>query len=479
MRSLSNCTNTVSPRGQSFIFASVMLLILALAASCGGGSGAMGPGGNLVAPNNASMMQVNIGDAPADRVVSFEATVGPITLTSSSGSMVPVLSSTRRIELSHLAETAQPLVLANVPQGAYTSATIVVSNPEVTFLNSVGSLSTLEPALKQTVTVNFSSPLMVSAGATVLHLDLSLANSLIFDAQGNVTGVSFGAPSFLFSISAVASENQQDPDNGAMEDVTGVVSLVSGTSFTLSFGSGQTPLVFTTDANTRFDEGASLATLQNMIVKVEGTTKPDGTLYAKEVEGREDGNGADVNGVITSVQGNPASQFSLLVQDGSGTGVDDSRIGSSLTADVSQAQYRVDTSNLDTSGLGGLPSATFPFDAASVRAGQRVQLESSSGLSGTSLAVSMVSLRQQSLVGTVSAMSGTAAPATLTLTLPSDSAFAKFSGAAAVTVYWQPGTDLHELANGIHNGDSIRVRGLVFFGPSGANLIAGRIGQAQ
>jgi hypothetical protein len=457
-----------------YLTLAALALLLALSIGCGGGSSTMPP---MVSPASASLMQVNIGDAPADRVVSFEATVGPITLNSASGTSVTLLSGTRRIEVSHLAETAEPLVLVNVPQDTYTSAKIGVSNPEVTFLNSTGTMTTLEPGLSQTITVNFSSPLMVSGSATVLHLDLNLANSLSFDPQGNVTGVSFGTSSFTLSLSAIVPENQQEPENGEMEDVTGVVSQVSGTSFTLNVGQGGTPLVFTTDANTRFEEGASLATLMNMIVKVEGTTKADGTLYAKEVEGIEDETGANVDGLVTSVQGNPASQLSVMAQDGSGSGVDNSHIGVTLTADVSQAQFRVDSNNVDTSSLGSLPSSTFPFDGATVHAGQRVQLESSSALSGNSFTAAMVTLRQQTLVGTISALSGPAAPATFTLTLPSDSAFSKLSGAGTVTVFWQPSTDLHDLNNGLQNGDSVRVRGLVFFSSTGVNLIASRIGQ--
>jgi len=35
------------------------------------------------------------------------------------------------------------------------------------------------------------------------------------------------------------------------------------------------------------------------------------------------------------------------------------------------------------------------------------------------------------------------------------------------------------MTNGVHNGDSIRVRGLTFFSGSGVNLIASRIGHAD
>src|SRR5690242_10735032 len=211
-----------------YLTLAALAMLLAASIGCGGGGSSTMP--PTVSPANASLMQVNIGDAPVDRVVSFEATVGPITLNSSSGNSVAVLSGTRRIEVSHLAETAEPLVLVNVPQDTYTSAKIVVSSPEVTFLNSSGAMTTLEPVLSQTFTVTFGSPLMVSGSATVLHLDLNLANSLSFDAQGNVTGVNFGPSSFALSLSAIAPENEQSPENGEMEDVTGVVSLVSGAS---------------------------------------------------------------------------------------------------------------------------------------------------------------------------------------------------------------------------------------------------------
>jgi hypothetical protein len=38
-------------------------------------------------------------------------------------------------------------------------------------------------------------------------------------------------------------------------------------------------------------------------------------------------------------------------------------------------------------------------------------------------------------------------------------------------LYWQPGTDLHKLAS-VNNGDTVRVRSLVFFTGTGFNMIA-------
>jgi len=87
-----------------------------------------------------------------------------------------------------------------------------------------------------------------------------------------------------------------------------------------------------------------------------------------------------------------------------------------------------------------------------------------------------VKLQQQALSGTVSGLSGSA-PTTFTLTAAADSAFAMLSGSTTVTIYWQPGTDVHNLPHVLTNGDVVRVRGLVFFTGSGFSMIARRITQ--
>ena len=183
------------------------------------------------------------------------------------------------------------------------------------------------------------------------------------------------------------------------------------------------------------------------------------------------------DGIFTGGSQFPPSPLArvLVADDGSGSGMDDSKTGSSLTADVSGAGYKVSTSNIDTSGIGGLPSPpNFPFDAFTVHAGQRVEIESHSSVSGSSLVAEKVKLQQQALSGTVSGLSGTA-PTTFMLTVASDSAFAMLSGSTSVTVYWQPGTDLHDLQHALANGDSVRVRGLLFFTGTKFNMIARRI----
>jgi hypothetical protein len=80
-------------------------------------------------------VQVKIADAPSDRVIALELKVNSIVLTNSSGGTVSILASPTEIELSHLAATMEPLSLNDISQGNYTSATIAVSSPQVTFID--------------------------------------------------------------------------------------------------------------------------------------------------------------------------------------------------------------------------------------------------------------------------------------------------------------------------------------------------------
>src|SRR5438105_3052769 len=149
----------------------VLAGITLVTVGCGGGNSAPAPGGGNPnpGPTPSTAVQVKMGDAPADRVISFEVSVGPITLTpAAGGSAVTALSGTRRLELSHLSGTSEPLAYLIVPQGSYSSASITVASPEVTFINSSGVAVKLQPALNQAISVNFSPAIMIGASSSVV-----------------------------------------------------------------------------------------------------------------------------------------------------------------------------------------------------------------------------------------------------------------------------------------------------------------------
>ena len=468
----SNCNRSRFQAGQTTL--SILAMgITVVAVACGGMSSSI-----MTTPGTTAqtLTQVKIGDAPASRVIDFEVTISSISLTpSGGGSAIQILSSPRHLELTHLSATSELLSLLKVPQGTYSSASISVSNPEIVFINNVGAVQKIEQSFNQAVTVTFNPALSVGASSSIVSIDFNIANSLTFDALGNVTGVNVSGSSFTVSTAAVAAEDRQGHDDGELEDTTGVISAVNGSSFTLMVNQTGAALTFVTDANTRFEDGASLAV--NKIVTVDGITKSDGTLYAKKIEGIEDEAGAEAEGLITAVSGNPATQLTFVADHGMGSGMDDTKVGNTFLADVSNADYRVKQGDVDTSGIGGLPSPPeFPFDAATIHAGQRIEIESRSAFNGSSISAHKVKLQQQALVGTVTGLSGTTTtgPATFTLTVASDSAFALLSGKTQLTVSWQPGTDLHNTTS-VTNGQTVRVRGLVFFTGSNFNMIARRI----
>ena len=471
--------------GLRMLAAIVALGAFLLLAGCGGSSSpAPSPTPTPTPTPSTALTQIRIGDAPADRVIAFELTIAsPVVLTpSGGGASVNLTVGANRLEFSHMSGKLEPLSVVDFPQGSYSSAAITITNPEMTFLNSGGTPTTIQGSASQTVTVNFNPALTIGSAPAVVNVDLNVTNSIATDQAGNITGFNFSGASFNISTKAVAPEAQQEDDDGEMESVTGLVTSVSGNNFTMKAGQSGAQLTFGTDATTQFSDGlTNVNSTLNQIVNVEGLTRSDGTLFATEVEGIENQNGAETEGVVTSVTGNPASSLSFTAQDGMGNGMGNAMVGATFTVDVSQAQgrYKVDKGNIDTSGIGGLPSSpNFPFDETTVHAGQRIEVESVNmmpAMSGTMVA-DKIKLEQQAVTGTVSNFSaGTGGAATFDLNLSSDgsSYLTILSSEVVVHVFQQPGTD--NRFGTVGNGSTVRVRGLLFWTGTAYNMIARRI----
>ena len=451
----------------------IMVLGLAIAVACGGSYSGSMPG----TPSSGAHAQLKIGDAPADRIVAFEVSIGsPLVVTTTNGTVQITLSS-NRIELTHMSAKVEPLTVFDAPQGTYTGATVSIQNPELTYLDNAGTPHKIQGPANQSVNLTFNPQLTIGSSPVVLSIDVNVANAVTTDQAGNITGFNFTPSSFTFSVKPVSTAEQED-DDGELEDLTGLVTVVSGNSFTLTVGQSGAQLTFTTNSSTQFSDGvADLTSALNQIVKVEGKTQPDGTLFASEVEGLENENGAELEGVMTSVTGNPATSVTVLAQDGTGNGMDATKIGTSFTADVSGAHFKVDLGNIDTSGLSGVPGApNFPFDATTLMAGQRIEIESTNAVPGAggTVVADKVKLQQQALKGTVANLTpGQGGTATFDLTLAADSYLALLSGKTTVHVLVQPKTD--NSVGGVSNGNSVRVRGLLFWTGTSFNLIARRI----
>ncbi len=455
-------------------FALILVAGLFLAVGCGGGGSSSTSANNGATPtptpsSSASNTQVRFGDAPADSVISFEVSVSSLSLTpSGGGSPVSVaVPANNRIELTHASGKFEPFVTGNLPAGTFSAANLTLANSELTFLNSSGLPVHINGPASASITVPLSPAITVGNSALVLSIDVNVANSVTLSGT-TINGISFGPTSFNITAKAPGAQANQQDDDGEIEDVQGTVTAVSGNSFTLKIGTGSS-LSFNTDASTQFKDGVTgVAGLLNQVVTVEGFTQGDGSLFAKEVEGAESQTGGEMEGMITAISG---STLTITAQDGSGNGMDDTKVGSTFTASIaglSASKFRVKLGN----GFGGssLPNASFPFDASTIHQGQRIEVDSDVALppANGSITVDKINLQQQGISGSVSNL----AASTFDVTLAADSALAVISGQTVVHVTKVSGTDTRVT---VGNGSSVRVRGLLFWNGTSWQMIARRI----
>ena len=461
------------------------LLFCTFLAGCG--SGALQQQSSSAPPQatqNMTVTQLRVGDAPADQVFSFEVTIGnPISLIPVGGGIPSMIAvNMNRLELSRTAGKMQALSVMPLKPGSYAGADITIQSPSLTYAKTL-----LTPApvtlidrvngADQTVRINFNPPLTVGNDPVVLNLDISLPAALVTDGGGNISGTNFTESSFKFSVQPVGIGRQQD-DNGEFEDETGKVIEVSTGGFVLQTGQSGSRLPFTVDGTTTLPTGVRLADLQGRIVQIEGFTRSDGTLFAQQVEELGGQNASQMEGTLTTVGSfNISSMLEFAVQDGSGVGFSSAQIGQDFLVDISSlpgTAFATDYGDCDMSALAST-STNFPFDSTHLKAGQRIEIITESGVSTSQPVVPIQArLQQQAIGGIISnfvALPG--GSSSFDLLLPADSYLTLLSGETAIHVFAQSKTD-NRAAN-IANGSAIRVRGPLFWTGTQFNMVARRI----
>jgi hypothetical protein len=452
-----------------------LISLLALAVGCGGGASAP-----PITATSSSAVQIKMGDDPDDSVLAFELTVNSVVLSKQGGGSVSALLTPTTLELTHLADTNQPLSLLNIQQGTYTEAQISVSNPEIVYLNGLGQAVEKQLNLSATVTIAFNPPLVVGPGSSVVNFDLNLARSVSINLSSGAVTVN---PVFVVTTSAVPPAGQEDQENeedGGLQDMWGIVSGTTSSSFTMSVGMSGQSLTFTVDSNTAFENIGGLSQMSaGMLVRVNAVTQPNGVLLAKRVTAVEMDNASEADGVITAVTGSPATQLAVLDQDGVGLGMTAQLLGGTLNVDVNSSTVFSVSEDLDLSNLQFTPV----FSSSSVMAGQRVEADTNAGVSPSgTLTASNVELRRQAVHGIVSGYGPglVSGQFTFTLNLPVDSYLTLLSHGAvkAITVVQQPTTELRNLS-AVSDGANLRVRGALFWTGSGFTMVASRIVAVQ
>jgi hypothetical protein len=449
------------------VLALIVVAGLVFAVGCGGGGTNISPSPTPI-PAGHTSTQVRIGDAPADSVVAFEVTVTAMTLTPSGGGAPVSVSvpANNRIELTHNSGKFEPFALGNLPQGTFSAANLSLANSELTFINSTGTAVHINGPASASAAVTLSPAITIGTSPMVLSIDINVANSITTNASGTITSISFGSNSFNITAKAPGAQAEQEDDDGEIEDVRGTVTAATSSTFTLKVGQTGASMDFNFDSTTQFNDGVTAGTLLNQIVTVEGSTRSDGSLFAKEVEGQEASTGSELEGMITSISG---TLLTVTAHDGSGSGMDDTKVGADFTADInglSASKFRVDSGN----GFGSQVPNTLSFSATTIHDGQQVEVESASAVPAAngSIAVDKIKLQQQGVSGTAANV----AASTFDINLATDSALAVISGQTVVHVTKVSATDTRKT---VSNGTAVQVRGLLFWDGTAWQLIARRI----
>jgi hypothetical protein len=293
-------------------------------------------------------------------------------------------------------------------------------------------------------------------------------------------------PVFHVSSGMQGSGSPLDPANGGIQQMMGTVAGISGSSFSMNSTQAAQAFTFATNSSTTFSNITSMSMMANgMVVLVDASLQPDGSLMATHVQSMMTSGGGMGGGELTAVSGQPATQLTIVMQNGVGTGMMSSVFAAGATVSMNgSTTYQIDQDGIDMSGLSFTPA----FDANHIYAGQNVMPISSSGMgSGTgggmmggsplagTMAASGVVLQPQGLKGTLSTTITSGVRGSFTLTLPAQSAFTTLTGATTVTVFQQTGTTMVGTSS-IASGATVHVSGLLFFDAGQWKMVAARIG---
>jgi len=432
------------------LFVTLFSIVFALAltvAGCGGG-------GNQIQATGASTT-VQFGDATNDQIAKFELTVSSITLTGANGTAntANLLAAPVEFEFSHTAGTLEPVSLSKVPAGTYSAASITWSNPEIVTVNAgVPTKLSVSPS---SGTANVTQTVTISNTVNFLNLDMDLASSVTINGSSATINPTFS----MTATSVPANGSGEGDDDGESDEVHGKVTAINAPQFTVQTEAGAS-IVFTTDANTRFNDG--LTQLSDLkvgdIVEVDSTTQSDGSKLATKVE-REGGEaGEEAEGLIQNLD-NPLTTITMVHQlDSTGNSAAPTTVAITVNA---QTQYVIHADKLSVAGT---------FDATHIGKGQRIEADADGQASP--IVARKVQLREQALIGTVSNASSTG----FTLAPSSTSAFGSLSGATSVAVTLASNANLKVTPA---NGATIRVRGIVFFDGTNYTMTATKVDNNQ
>ncbi len=278
-------------------------------------------------------------DAPLSSVVGFDLTINSITLNGQNNSP-QVISTPTTVDFARLLGLRSPLAFSSVPADTYSSATFVLANPVISYVDmtqtppALNKINGMLPQTPYTLTVNFPKPMVVgSNGLAGLKVELDIRQSVAVDINGQVTGI-------VNPVIYVKATKASDPDGEVTDLMGGLVSVnAGGNSFVLQGPYGRQLTIYV-NSSTQFNSGWSINNLATpAFVAVQGSFQADGSLLASGVE------------VITTARSFLSGRVLAVTTNGSGQAQQITmwvgETGADLVADVDTVQT-IDVSQVTT-----------------------------------------------------------------------------------------------------------------------------------
>ena len=454
------------------VLALTSALSAALLSGCSGGTPSTG-----VTPMVKSMsVPVLLRDAPSSQLLSFELTIGSISLTNTAGKTVSVLGNPARIEATHLNGVSEPLLTLALPEDTYTTAVIGYSNPEVAYLDATNTAIEYSNTNSGSVTVNLAPSITVSSTALSLSVELLLAQSVTI--TGSTVGIN---PAFNMTSLAVAAQPTNE-DNGKIDGVKGAISALnaSANSITVQTSDGAS-FVVSVNSSTQYDGISGLPALGvGMLVEMDLATQSDGSQLATRIHVEDAATHDELEGpvikvaytVVGSLQ--TAGSFKMVLRQELGADLTTANLGTVYTISVnSQTDYNV------SNRFG--EDRSFPFNAvfnsSTIFAGQNVTVVVPT-VSGTMASATRVTLQQQTVSGTVTAIASSGGYSVYTVTLASTDFLTSLTGATTVNVYTNSNT-MMVASTPIAVGSPARFQGLLFNNGGMLSMVSGQVNNGE
>jgi len=431
----------------------------------------VGCGSNSSNPNPGQSQSGNVfvtgEDAPLPSVVGLNLTINSITLNGQSNSP-QVISTPTTVDFARLLGLRSPLAFNSVPADTYSSATFVLANPVISWVDmsqnppAVSPMPGTLPQSPYTMTVNFPTPMVVgSNGLAGLKMEFDVRQSLAV-SNGQISGA-------VNPVIYIKATKASDPD-GQLTDLTG--GLVSVTTANNSFvmqGPYGRQLTVYVNGSTQFNSGWSMTDLAApAIVGVQGAFQADGSLMASGVEVITTSE-SFLSGRVLQVTNNGAGQAQSVTMWVGETGADlVSEVDTIQTIDIS-AVTEYEICFLDGPLTGAL------FNNTSIEVGQRIFIGGS--YVNSTFTPEMISLRRQGVYGlfvpgSVTVTNGNAGSFQL-----SNNGLVGYAAGGPVTVYTGNGTLFFNLSGlSALAGDTTAVplvtRGLLLQDPNNKGNLA-------